>query len=134
MYLHTLSHTHTHSNTLTHLYTLILAHTDTHPHTITLTLNRSSSPPLRPLSRISPLPHPHPPHPHTSLHSHTLTTHPKSFTSHPHPPHSQAFESYFTSDMPWLAVDFAQRELKELISMSMDVEGRCTALSCILSF
>jgi len=35
----------------------------------------------------------------------------------------QAFESYFTSDMPWLAVDYAQRELKELISMSLEVRG-----------
>ena len=35
----------------------------------------------------------------------------------------EAFESYFTADMPWLAVDFAQRDLKEMLSMAMEVRG-----------
>ena len=35
----------------------------------------------------------------------------------------EAFESYFSSDMPWLAVDFAQRELKEMLNMSLEVRG-----------
>jgi nucleoredoxin len=35
----------------------------------------------------------------------------------------KAFEEYFCADMPWLALDYAQRELKEIISMSLDVQG-----------
>jgi len=35
----------------------------------------------------------------------------------------EAFESYFTTDMPWLAVDYAQRELKEMLSMALEVRG-----------
>lgn len=35
----------------------------------------------------------------------------------------QSFEHYYTTDMPWLALDFAQRELKGLISSSLGVSG-----------
>lgn len=35
----------------------------------------------------------------------------------------KSFEDYFTTDMPWIALDYAQRDLKELISTSLDVEG-----------